>query len=210
VVAEETRIAEIAVSAGGTEFTVETPWGRGRLATALVGRYQAFNTVTALTMLHAGGERWAVGLDDAAAALRAVRIPGRFQRVGPFVFDVAHNPDGARVLAETLEATGAARPVVALVTVLADKDWRGMLTSLAPAVDRFVITAAPTAPASRAWRPEDALAFAESRGWDAELVRDFDAALARAEALGATVVVTGSFHTVGDAMARLQVDPLAG
>jgi dihydrofolate synthase / folylpolyglutamate synthase len=210
VVVEESRIAEIAVSAAGTAFTVEAPWGSGRLATPLVGRYQAFNTATALTMLDAAGPAYAVGLEAAAAALRGVRIPGRFQRVGPFVFDVAHNPDGARVLAETLEATGVARPVVALVTVLADKDWRGMLAALAPVVDRFVLTAAPTAPPTRAWRPDDALAFAESRGWEAELVRDFDAALARAEAIGATVVVTGSFHTVGDAMARLQVDPLAG
>ena len=210
LVVEESRIAEIAVSPAGTAFTVEAPWGSGRLATPLVGRYQAFNTATALTMLDAAGPAYAVGLEAAAAALRGVRIPGRFQRVGPFVFDVAHNPDGARVLAETLEATGVARPVVALVTVLADKDWRGMLAALAPVVDRFVLTAAPTAPAARAWRPDDALAYAESRGWAAELVRDFDAALARAESIGATVVVTGSFHTVGDAMARLQVDPLAG
>jgi folylpolyglutamate synthase/dihydropteroate synthase len=31
-----------------------------------------------------------------------------------------------------------------------------------------------------------------------------------AETDGATVLVTGSFHTVGDAMARLQVSPLTG
>jgi dihydrofolate synthase/folylpolyglutamate synthase len=42
------------------------------------------------------------------------------------------------------------------------------------------------------------------------VVPDFDDALARADREGATVLVTGSFHTVGDAMARLQVDPLAG
>ena len=166
--------------------------------------------MTALTMLDAAGPPYAAPLDEVADALRAVRVPGRFQRVGPFVFDVAHNPDGAGVLAETLVATGAARPVLAHVTVLHDKDWRGMLGALAPAVDRFVITAAPTAPASRAWRPDDALAYANARGWAAELVRDFGDALARAEALGATVVVTGSFHTVGDAMARLQVSPLPG
>jgi dihydrofolate synthase/folylpolyglutamate synthase len=39
---------------------------------------------------------------------------------------------------------------------------------------------------------------------------EFDSALDRAVARGATVVVTGSFHTVGDAMARLQVTPHAG
>lgn len=41
-------------------------------------------------------------------------------------------------------------------------------------------------------------------------VPDFDQALAEGRDRGATVLVTGSFHTVGDAMARLQVDPLAG
>ena len=35
-------------------------------------------------------------------------------------------------------------------------------------------------------------------------------ALAKADAEAATVVVTGSFHTVGDAMSRLQVSPTAG
>jgi dihydrofolate synthase/folylpolyglutamate synthase len=42
------------------------------------------------------------------------------------------------------------------------------------------------------------------------VVRDFDRALVRAAEEGATVVITGSFHTVGDAMTRLQVSPTAG
>jgi dihydrofolate synthase / folylpolyglutamate synthase len=37
---------------------------------------------------------------------------------------------------------------------------------------------------------------------------DFDRALSYAATAGATVLVTGSFHTVGDAMARLQAPPL--
>jgi dihydrofolate synthase/folylpolyglutamate synthase len=210
VVAEECRVDSVVVDTDGTSFDVEAPWGRGRLRTALVGRFQASNAATALTMLDAAGGAYAPSMARVAAALASVRIPGRFQRVGPFVFDVAHNPDGAAVLAETLLATDLPRPIVALVTVLADKDWRGILEALARAADRFVLTAAPTAPRSRAWRPSDALDYARSRGWSAELVPDFGAALGRAEGSGATVVVTGSFHTVGDAMARLQVDPLAG
>ena len=35
---------------------------------------------------------------------------------------------------------------VALLTVLADKDWRGIMRALAPEVDAFVLTRAPTAP----------------------------------------------------------------
>ena len=122
---------------------------------------------------------------------------------------MAHNPDGAAVLAATIEAVALPRPRVVLLTVLADKDWRGMMHALAPAVDRFVLTNSPTAPASRAWDAREALAFAVERGWIAELEPSFDAAVERAAQLGETVIVTGSFHTVGDAMARLQLSPLS-
>ncbi len=56
--------------------------------------------------------------------------------------------------AETLRAVGPEAPVVALVSVLGDKDWRGMLEALGGAVDHFILTNAPTAPASRAWVAE--------------------------------------------------------
>jgi dihydrofolate synthase/folylpolyglutamate synthase len=94
-----------------------------------------------------------------------------------------------------------------ILSVLGDKDWRGIMAALASSVDRFILTVAPTSPASRTWSLPDPLAYAREAGWDAIVVRDFDRALARAAASGATVLVTGSFHTVGDAMARLEVSP---
>ena len=100
-------------------------------------------------------------------------------------------------------------PVVAVVTVLRDKDWRGILRAVATVADRVVITMAPTAPVSRAWDLSEVQAWADGTGIPVARVDDFDAALRAAEASGATVLVTGSFHTVGDAMERLQVDPLA-
>jgi dihydrofolate synthase/folylpolyglutamate synthase len=161
-------------------------------------------------MLDAAGAPFRPTEDEVATGLARVILPGRFQRHGRFVFDVAHNRDGAAVLAETVSAVQLPAPVAVLLTVLADKDWRGIMTELARVADGFVITTAPTAPASRAWRPEEAVEFAAAQGWYAELVSDFDAALDRALAIGATVLVTGSFHTVGDAMARLQVAPPPG
>jgi len=137
------------------------------------------------------------------AALSEVRLAWRFSRQGRWIFDVAHNPAGATVTAETLRAVAPAGPVVALVSVLGDKDWRGILRALAPVVQGFLLTNAPTAPASRAWVASEALAFARGEGWQAELEPDFDRALARAPSMGETLLVTGSFHTVGDAMARL-------
>ena len=86
----------------------------------------------------------------------------------------------------------------------------GDTLSLAPVVDHFVLSVAPTAPQSRLWDPGAALRAAHSAGWSAEVVSDFDKAIERAASTGATVLVTGSFHTVGDAMARLQAAPAAG
>jgi dihydrofolate synthase/folylpolyglutamate synthase len=74
-------------------------------------------------------------------------------------------------------------------------------------VDRFILTNAPTAPPSRAWNIPDPQHFATERGWSAEVIRDFDRALVRGDSEGQTVLITGSFHTVGDAMARLEVSP---
>lgn len=201
---------DVVTEPDGTRFTLAIGDEEVPLCTPLVGAHQAANAATALLALDAAGEPWRLPAGAARRALASVRLPGRFHRHGRFIFDVAHNPDGASVLARTLDTVGTARPVVALLCVLGDKDWRGMMEALAPHVDRFVLTQAPTAPASRAWSPDEAGEYARSRGWLAEVDADFDRALDRSAALGATVLVTGSFHTAGDAMARLQVSPLAG
>jgi dihydrofolate synthase/folylpolyglutamate synthase len=54
------------------------------------------------------------------------------------------------------------------------------------------------------------VAFARGNGWLAEAEPDFDRALAAARDGAEATLITGSFHTVGDAMARLQVSPLNG
>lgn len=210
LVAETFAIEQVRLGPDGTSFRLVAPDAARDLRTPLVGRHQAPNTALALLTLRLAGARYALTLDEAERALRSVRLAGRFQQVGPFIFDVAHNRDGAAVLAATLAEVAPARPVVALLCVLGDKDWRGMMEALAPRVDAFILTQAPTAPASRAWVPEEAGTFAAACGWPAIVVPDFDRALATAQTEGATVVVTGSFHTAGDAMARLQVSPFVG
>jgi dihydrofolate synthase/folylpolyglutamate synthase len=108
-----------------------------------------------------------------------------------------------------MRAVNPPGPRTALLAVLSDKDWRGVIRELAPVVDSFVLTTAPTAPAERKWNAQEALDFARAAGLVASLEPDFDLALRRAENESATVLVTGSFHTVGDAMSRLQVSPFA-
>ena len=200
----------VSVSGEGTTFTVTVGKDRGVVRTGLAGAHQASNASLALLMLNAAGGSLATTFEDARAALPRVRLPGRFQRVDPFIFDVAHNPDGSGVLAATVAAVRPPRPVAVVLCVLADKDWRGVMTALARVVDVFVLTDAPTAPTSRAWDREAAVAFARTQGWEAISEPDFAQAIERATSEAKTVLVTGSFHTVGDAMARLNVDPVDG
>ncbi|HEY2851543.1 MAG TPA: folylpolyglutamate synthase/dihydrofolate synthase family protein [Gemmatimonadaceae bacterium] len=207
IVAEECRIEDVELAGTGTAFTLTALGARRRLITPLMGRHQAENVAFALVLLDAAGAPYATTLDEAAASLPSVLVAGRFQREGRFIFDVAHNPEGASVLAETLAAVRPPQPVVALFSVLSDKDWRSMMANLAPHVSRFLLTTAPTAPAARVWNLDEVKRFADDASIGAEVVTDFDAALARASTMGETTLVTGSFHTVGDAMARLQASP---
>jgi dihydrofolate synthase/folylpolyglutamate synthase len=208
LVSDHVKVDDITVSAAGTMVTLEMLGQRQRLHTPLIGRHQAHNLAFTLALLNAAGPMYRVSLGQASPLLRDISLPGRFHRSGKYIFDVAHNADGARVLAETLRAVKPAGPVHALFCALRDKEWQEMLTTLMPVVDAFVLTDAPTAPASRAWTLETAGEFLAQNKKPNEIVHDFDAALRRVEEAG-TILVTGSFHTVGDAMARLQVSPFA-
>jgi dihydrofolate synthase / folylpolyglutamate synthase len=207
-VADEWTVSGIDVSLQGTRFTLETNAGTRELCTPLIGRHQAMNTATALAMLESAGAPYASAAIDPSEMLANVHIAGRFQSVGSIIFDVAHNPAGCAVLCETLESVKPARPLTCLMTALRDKDWQAMMITLAPLVDRFVLASPPSVPVDRAWALAEALDFALAHGWRATAEPDFDRALANARTGHGTALITGSFHTVGDAMARLQVSPL--
>ncbi|MGH7658336.1 MAG: glutamate ligase domain-containing protein, partial [Gemmatimonadales bacterium] len=122
----------------------------------------------------------------------------------------AHNPDGVRALVHALKAGPVPGPVHALISVLGDKEWPEMLVELDRVIDVGVLTCAPTA-AERGWdlawlaewldRPDRPPATA---GWTLE--PDFRRALRTVQEGAGTILVTGSFHTVGDVMRELWGD----
>lgn len=180
------------VQAAGTDLTeISSALARG-FELGLKGPHQVANASLAIALAEALPEPWKPDLEAVRVGLASARVAGRFDRRGRWIFDVAHNPDGMRALVAALEDARPARPIVAVVAVLKDKDWRGMLDVLRPVVDEVILTTAPSAPSDRAW---------------GEGQLDFAAALERAGATKGTALVTGSFHTVGDAMAMLGLDP---
>ncbi|MEO8945470.1 MAG: folylpolyglutamate synthase/dihydrofolate synthase family protein [Gemmatimonadaceae bacterium] len=209
IVRSDWRAWSVSLAGGMTSFTAATPLGRTRLSTPLIGEHQVRNTLTALAAIHAAGRDYAIKKENINRALSSVTLPGRFQRVREWVFDVAHNAAGARALAEALTTRRSPPPVTIVLGVLKDKDWYGMIDALAPVADHFIITQPPTAPVERAWDPLAAAAHANACKVPVSLDPDFGIAMDRAASLPGTKVVCGSFHTVGDAMALLDIDPFA-
>jgi dihydrofolate synthase/folylpolyglutamate synthase len=210
VVSDEIAVDNIRVDDAGSVSDFEWHAHRTTLRTPLTGRHQISNLAFSLVMLDAAGPEYAVDAEEAAAQLHHVRIPGRFQHTGRWIVDVAHNAAGAEVLAQTMAAVAPPMPITVVLCVLRDKDWRSMIRVLSRMASRFILTMAPTAPASRTWDLAEAESFARGLGLTVERVEDFGQALDRAQSNAATILVTGSFHTVGDAMSLLQVSPLAG
>ena len=188
-----------------TAFDVSTSmWGDLRLQTPLVGEHQAVNGALAVALLERMPPRFLPDRDALLDGVSRVHWPGRAQVEHldgtTWVFDIAHNTAAATALASVLGRLELPRPIVVLTAVLGDKDWHEMLPPLFEKADHAVLTQAPSAPLARRWDPHEAAA--EAGAGIAEIRTDFDDALDRARELAGsgTIVVSGSAHTVGDAL----------
>ncbi|HYK10679.1 MAG TPA: cyanophycin synthetase [Gemmatimonadales bacterium] len=174
-------------------------------ALGLKGPHQRQNAAVARAALRVLPEPFGLPGADIPASFAEAFIPGRFEVRGSWIFDVAHNPDGMEILVAALEEARPRRPVHALVGIRNDKEWRPMLERILPAVDRLILTVAPTVPAQQRWLARDLAGWADERviGQPVVFEPDFPRALEIVQEGAATTLVTGSFHTVGDALAAL-------
>jgi dihydrofolate synthase/folylpolyglutamate synthase len=153
-------------------------------------------------LARAAAEAFLGELDDAAVTRAAaeVTVPGRFELVarGPLtIVDGAHNPSGVAALVASLPA-GAAGSLVAVVSILDDKDAAGMLRALLPACRAVVFTSNRNPRALPPATLESLARQLEFTG-DAEVVGDPERALDRARGIaGPTgmVLATGSIYLV--------------
>jgi dihydrofolate synthase/folylpolyglutamate synthase len=146
--------------------------------------------------------------DLTRAVAERLELPGRLQLLKgdpPLMVDAAHNPDGARALAEALPEAMGEKPVVACLAILADKDARGMVAALAPRLELAVCTELPPERLGRAGRPgaraleaAQLAALVEAAGVRTEVIDQPEAALERAATVarerGGVALVTGSHY----------------
>ncbi len=124
------------------------------LRPSVPGAYQRRNFAVAA----AAAEATLGALDPGLArdVAEGLALPGRVQLLKgdpPVILDAAHNPDGARALAEALPEAAGEAPVVACLAILADKDAAGVLAALAPHLEAAVCTQLPGERLARAGRP---------------------------------------------------------
>ncbi len=140
------------------------------------------------------------------AAAAAVTVPGRLQAVAhePLtLLDGAHNAEGVAALTESLPQLTAGRRLVAIVSILDDKDAAGMLRALLPHVEQIVFTRSRN---PRALPPATLASLWAQLGGagGGELEADPRRALARARELAGAagvVLATGSIYLVADLLA---------
>ena len=110
--AADVHAGAIETSATGLAFDLRTPWGRQRIRSALLGRFNATNLLTVIACLGALGEPFA-RIVDAVQALQPVN--GRMSRLGGtdgeplVVVDYAHTPDALEQALSAVRAHCAGR-----------------------------------------------------------------------------------------------------
>jgi dihydrofolate synthase/folylpolyglutamate synthase len=190
------RVEDLACDRYGSRFTLaadeEIP-----VVCPLAGRHQVENTRTAVAALRV--------LDVPAAAIREgiarAVWPGRLERVGSVVLDGAHNPAGARALADYIREFYAGEPVRLVFGAMRDKAVEEVTNTLFPLASEIILTA-PDQP--RALNPQ-ALAevAAEMAPGSVQVAETVRSALEMASECDRerpmATFVTGSLFLVGEA-----------
>ena len=202
--AEEVICARAAECEAPIEF-VAAPYNETPIA--LAGLHQKQNATLAIAALRAGE----IDIDESATArgLANVDWPARFQRWDKrTVIDGAHNPGAARVLAETWREVFADQRATLILAVLSDKDLCGICEALAPISDYVLL---PKIRSERAAPPEDLAralsAIAPSLPYS--ITPSIAHALDQARERPRPILLTGSLHFAGEALAHLRGKPAA-
>ncbi|MDB5034328.1 MAG: hypothetical protein JWQ98_1569 [Chlorobi bacterium] len=182
-----------------------------RVTIDLAGRHQIDNARVALGAIDAVRDRFGITGEIIREGLGSIRrntgIRGRFEtiRTEPrVILDVAHNPDGARVLTESLREAGGEPRVHFVYGAVQDKDVEEILKILAPFAASLHAVRADnhrSLPAAEiAFHADSAGIITRVSGTVANGIEE--ALMAAGE--NSTIVICGSFYVVADAIEHLE------
>ena len=182
-----------------------------RYSIALAGQHQRENAALAVAALRAGNIP--IAEDEIARGLANVQWPARFQRWDQrTIIDGAHNPSGVRVLVQTWREQFGDERATIILAVLREKNVEGICRALAPVAARFIF---PQIRTERALPPNELAAhlsaitssLPNSSPARTCITPSVATALNLARAEPDPILITGSLHFAGEALATLSGDP---
>ena len=201
----EVIIRQRAVECDAALQFVNEPWTKTRIA--LRGDHQKMNAALAIAALQAAD----IQVTDEAIArgLSTVEWPARFQIWNErIVIDGAHNPAGAKILAQTWrEEFGNERAIVVLA-ILRDKNAAEIVDALRPIATKFLL---PPIRSERALPPHDlsSIFSFKTPSLPHSVTPSLAEALTAARKTKERILITGSLHFAGEALAFLRGEPNA-
>jgi dihydrofolate synthase/folylpolyglutamate synthase len=177
----------------------------------LFGRHQIKNACLAVDAAKIASQNgFAISSEDIRAGLEKTKWPGRMEIIGrePLIIcDATHNPEGARVLRDTLDERFGDKRIVFVMGVMKDKDYENMA--------RIILKGAYGAVATKAnWHRalgekvllQTVSKYCENSFSDDTIERAMDRAIRMAGKDG-LVCTTGSLYYVGDVKKYVREHP---
>ena len=199
----ESVIKQRADASGALLQVVNETWTKSKIA--LRGEHQKINAAVGMAAVRAAN----ISISDEAVArgLQSVEWPARFQIWNDkIVIDGAHNPAGAKILAQTWREEFGDDHATVILAVLRDKNAAEIIRALAPIAASFIL---PQFRSERAL-PPDELAYLFSSitpSLPYSIALSFSEALMIAQRKPNRILITGSLHFAGEALAFLRGEP---
>jgi dihydrofolate synthase/folylpolyglutamate synthase len=200
------------LAVGGQVLTIKTPKDTYEdIFLPLHGRHQASNAAAALVAVEAFFGEQELDYEAVLAGFANVTSPGRCEvlhRDPTIIVDAAHNPHGAKAIAETIQNEFTFDEVIGVFGAMADKDVVGALVELEKVMDSIIVTKNSS---SRAMEVEELESIA-SKIFGVERVfsaKTLEVAIEKAikdsvrplSEDSLAILITGSVVTVGEARA---------
>ncbi len=174
--------------------------------------HQLRNASACLAALGAVRDTLPVTPDNISQGLLKAKLPGRFQALSSkpeVILDVAHNPNAAHALSNSLSDMGGYQKTYAVFAILNDKDIDGVVQALVPEIDVWLITGINS---SRGASSDEIVRVLENKGInniDGSILNFPDPVAAyvfacKHSTINDRICVFGSFYVVGSVMEYLE------
>jgi dihydrofolate synthase/folylpolyglutamate synthase len=211
----EFSVTSRAIAVGGQLLTIQgVNETYEEIFLPLHGRHQASNAAAALVAVEAFFGDQPLDIDAVRSGFASVLSPGRCEvvhRDPTIILDAAHNPHGAKALAETLRSEFNFDEIIAVVAVLGDKDAAGIFKELESIVDHVIVTQSTSEramPSSEVEKIASSI-FGVDRVFEVQdLFQAIDKAISDSirplSEATVGIIITGSVVTVGQARTYLR------